>query len=173
MNTVGDGDDAVVLLLVPAMADTINCCWVGDGSDELTTVALRCTMVVACGTDTVRKTAPPELVVIAVAVVLPFNLDLLRAAAVEGCTSVTLMGVTLGFAPEERCCCMAFRAPLLLLSRLVPACMTGVVELAAGMLAVDVLLLLTACECLYRDVFAGRGAGSVKAYGSSWTRDAC
>lgn len=110
MNTVvGDGDEeAVVLLLVPAMAEPITC-WVGDGSDELTTVAFRCTMVVACGTDTVRKTAPPALVVIAadVTLVLPFNLDLLRAAAAEGCTSVTLMGVTLGFAPEDRCCCMA------------------------------------------------------------------
>lgn len=105
MNTVvGDGDEeAVVLLLVPAIAEAITC-WVGDGSDELTTVAFRCTMVVA-----VRKTAPPALVVIAadVTLVLPFNLDLLRAAAAEGCTSVTLMGVTLGFAPEDRCCCMA------------------------------------------------------------------
>lgn len=110
MNTVvGDGDEeAVVLLLVPAMAEAITC-WVGDGSDELTTVAFRCTMVVACGTDTVRKTAPPALVVIAadVTLVLPFNLDLLRAAAAEGCTSVTLTGVTLGFPPEDRCCCMA------------------------------------------------------------------
>lgn len=110
MNTVvGDGDEeAVVLLLVPAMAEPITC-WVDEGSDELTTVAFRCTMVVACGTDTVRKTAPPALVVIAadVTLVLPFNLDLLRAAAAEGCTSVTLMGVTLGFPPEDRCCCMA------------------------------------------------------------------
>lgn len=85
------------------------------------------------------------LVVVIAAAVLPFSLDLLRAA--EGCTSVTLMGVTLGFVPEVRCCCMALWAPLLV-SKLVPACMTGVGELVAGMLTVDCGPLLTACECL-------------------------
>lgn len=84
------------------------------------------------------------LVVVIAAAVLPFSLDLLRAA--EGCTSVTLMGVTLGFVPEVRCC-MALWAPLLV-SKLVPACMTGVGELVAGMLTVDCGPLLTACECL-------------------------
>lgn len=87
------------------------------------------------------------LVVVIAAAVLPFSLDLLRAAdAAEGCTSVTLMGVTLGFVPEVRCC-MALWAPLLV-SKLVPACMTGVAELVAGMLTVDCGPLLTACECL-------------------------
>lgn len=49
--------------------------------------------------------------------------------------------------------------------------MKDTVEHVAGTLAAEGLLV-TPCECLYRDVFAGSGAGSVKAYGSSWTRDA-
>lgn len=119
----------------------------------------------ACGTETVRKTVPLGLVLIVVVVVLPFN----RGLPV-GCTSVTLMGVILPGVPMERFC-MALWAPLLLLvSKLVPACITGA---AVTVAAVVVMALLTACECLYRDVFAGSGAGSVKAYGSSWTRDAC
>lgn len=99
MNTDGDDEALELLLPVPAMV-AINC---GVWGLTVARAAFRCTIVVACGTDTVRKTVPPELVVVIAAAVLPFNLDLLRAAA-EGCTRVTLMGVTLGFVPEVRCC---------------------------------------------------------------------
>lgn len=78
------------------------------------------------------------MLVAVVTVVLPFN----RGLPI-GCTSVTLMGVTLPGVPEVRFC-MALL--LLLLSKLVPACITGaavVVVVALGM-----VLLLTACECL-------------------------
>lgn len=131
MNTVED----VVVLFVPAVTIT----WDGD----------RWTIVVACGMETVRKTVPLGLwlmlaAVAVVTVVLPFN----RGLPI-GCTSVTLMGVTLPGVPEVRFC-MALWAPLLLLllllSKLVPACITG----AAVVVVVVVLgmLLLTACECL-------------------------
>lgn len=125
MNTVED----VVVLFVPAVTIT----WDGD----------LWTIVVACGTETVRKTVPLGLLLMLVTVVLPFN----RGLPI-GCTSVTLMGVTLPGVPEVRFC-MALWAPplllLLLLSKLVPACITGaavVVVVALGM------VLLTACECL-------------------------
>lgn len=70
-------------------------------------------------------------------VVLPFN----RGLPI-GCTSVTLMGVTLPGVPEVRFC-MALL--LLLLSKLVPACITGA---AVVVVALGMVLLLTACECL-------------------------
>lgn len=127
MNTVED----VVVLFVPAV--TITC----DGD--------LCTIVVACGTETVRKTVPLGLVVIVV-VVLPFN----RGLPI-GCTSVTLMGVTLPGVPVVRFC-MALWTPLLLLvSKLVPACITGAAVTAAAAAVVDVvvvMVLLIACECL-------------------------
>lgn len=43
MNTVGDDDDAVVLMLFPVMEVAITCGDVGDGNgcDAFTTVALR------------------------------------------------------------------------------------------------------------------------------------
>lgn len=78
-----------------------------DGCDALTiTCGLFCTIIVDCGIDTVRNTVPLELVGI-VAVVLPFNRDLARDAPVDAavvCTRDTLIGVTLGFGPEVRCC---------------------------------------------------------------------
>lgn len=65
------------------------------------------------------------------------------------------MGVTLPGVPVIRFC-MAFWAPLLLLvSRLVPACITGAAVTAAvaaamveEVVVVVVMVLLTACECL-------------------------
>lgn len=98
-----------------------------DGCDALTnTCGLFCTIVVDCGIDTVRKTVPPELVGI-VAVVLPFNRDLARDATVDAavdCTMDTLIGVTLVFGPEVRCCTtlwLPLLMLLLLVSKLAPA----------------------------------------------------
>lgn len=94
MNTVGEDDTVVELLMVPVPVVAITCEGVVcDG-------ALLGTIVVACGTDTVRKTAPPLVAI--VVVVLPFSRGLPTVGA--GCTSVTLMGVTFGFDPEVRCC---------------------------------------------------------------------
>lgn len=78
---------------------------------------------------------------------LPINRDLVRAAAAEDCTSVTLMGVILGFFPEVLCCMTLWTPLLLLVSKLVPACMIGAAGVAGEMCAPE-LLLWTALECL-------------------------
>lgn len=117
MNTVADA----VVLFVPAVTIT----WDGD----------RWTIVVAGGTETVRKTVPLGVVAIAG---LPFS----RGLPV-GCTSVTLMGVILPGIPEVRFCMALWEPPLLLVSKLVPACITGATEVV-----VVLIVLLMACECL-------------------------
>lgn len=87
MNTVAD---VVVVVVVGADADDWNAVALGIGL---------CTIVVACGTETVRKTVPLGLVVM----VAPFMRDL-AIAADDDCTSVTLIGDTFGNAAGVRCC---------------------------------------------------------------------
>lgn len=120
MNTVGD---ELVVVVVVTIVDV-------DIRGDAALAAGLCTIVVACGTETVRKTVPLGLVVI----VVPFIRDFVSAA--DDCTSVTLIGATFGDPAEVRCC-TALLIPLLLVSRLVPACITGEDE-----------LVLLECGCL-------------------------
>lgn len=122
MNTVV-GDEvvlvvsvAVVVVAVTAVCDrTMLVTGAAAAAATAVTPAGLCKIVVACGTETVRKTAvPPALVVI----VAPFRRDL--ANAVEEGTSVTLMGATFG-EPVGIRCWVALVNPLLLAKRLVPA----------------------------------------------------
>lgn len=123
MNTVV-GDEvvlvvsvAVVVVAVTAVCDRTMLVTGAAAAAAATAVtpAGLCKIVVACGTETVRKTAvPPALVVI----VAPFRRDL--ANAVEEGTSVTLMGATFG-EPVGIRCWAALVNPLLLAKRLVPA----------------------------------------------------
>lgn len=87
-NTVGD---AVAVADVGVAADA-NVCVIPA------LVAALCTIVVACGTVTVRKMVPAGLLVIAV----PFR-RVLASTPDGACTRVTLIGVILGEAPDVRC----------------------------------------------------------------------